>query len=34
MVLAFNAEYFGLVDLPVQDSEEPSKKEENPVRQN
>jgi hypothetical protein len=27
--LAFDAEYFGPVDLPVQDSEELSKKEEN-----
>jgi hypothetical protein len=29
MALAFDAEYFGPVDLPVQDSEELSKKEEN-----
>jgi hypothetical protein len=29
MALAFDAEYFGTVDLPVQDSEELSKKDEN-----
>ena len=29
LALAFDAEYFGPVDLPVQDSEELSKKEEN-----
>jgi hypothetical protein len=29
LALAFDCKYFGLVDLPVQDSEELSKKEEN-----
>jgi hypothetical protein len=32
--LAFDAEYFGPVDLPVQNSEELSKKEENAFKAN